>query len=115
MKKFILLMAAVAGLFILAGCADSPQDVAKKYAVAIGNRDLGTANSFCTKNMETKNKFIVAMKRSNSTAKEIENICEDIDEARVDKNDTTAKIYIDEEKDPIVLVKVDGEWKVDKY
>jgi len=118
MKKILSLMLAVCGLLLFAGCSDSPKDVAKKYTVALVDGDLEKANEYSTERTHKLNAWIIGM-MSDSESKEkvkkdLDESLDKIDDCREEIDGDTAKLYEDEnDKTPMILKKVDGDWKVD--
>jgi putative sterol carrier protein len=115
MKKFLMLLVAVAGLFILAGCTESPKDVATEWAAAIAIGDVETANEYSTENTHVLNALVIASLEDDieKQAEFLEGAAELEDgEVKISDDGNTAVIYVDG-KPAVNLTKVDGEWKVD--
>lgn len=122
MKKIIscMFMFVVFGL-LLAGCGDSPKDVAKKYMQALEKGDVTEANKYSTERTQALNGLIVPMLNQakkeagdKDTKNEFKESLEKIDDARTEIDGDNAKLYLsDDDKEPITLKKVDGDWKVD--
>lgn len=122
-KILTLTIAAAFAVFFSTACKDSPGDVVCKWSSAIADGDLETANECSTAKTQMLNGFMIAMlqdaKKENKedfekkmdAMKNAEVIREEID-------GDTAKVWIkktegEESDEPITLVKVDGDWKVD--
>ena len=114
MKKFLVMLLAVVGVFVFTGCEDSPQDVVEIWATAIVDGDLKTANEYSTERTHVLNALMVGMmsEEENSGAEKFKANVDKIADAKVEIEDDVAKVYV-EKDDPITLKKVDGEWKVD--
>ncbi len=106
MKKFLILLVAFAGLFILSGCKDSPKEVAQKWSQAIIDRNIEDANKYSTAASGGLNALAVAF------GKPKDDIHKYIDSAVEVINGDTAEL---KNKDELLMMlkKVDGEWKVD--
>lgn len=115
MKKFLMMLAACAGLFVVAGCSDSPKEVTEKWLSALAEGDLETANKYSTGKVAILNAMIVeGIKEGDSNKEQIEKSLDAVRNAKEEIDGDTAKVYVDEDKDsPVTLVKVDGDWKVD--
>ena len=114
MKKILFLMLAVCGLLLFAGCSDSPKDVAKKYAIALADGDLAKANEYSTERTHKLNALIISMMSDSENKEKVKKDLDKIDDCREEIDGDTAKLYADEsDEDPIILKKVDGDWKVD--
>ena len=115
MRKFLTIMLAAFGLLLLAGCKDSPKQVAKNWMQAIADGDVETANKYSTSKVHVINALAVAgVKEDPNAKKEITDSIAKIDNAREEINGDTAKLYENSsDTDPLTLKKVDGEWKVD--
>ena len=116
MKKILSLMLAVCGLLLFAGCSDSPKDVAKKYTVALVDGDIEKANEYSTERTHQLNALIIGMmsKNKEDVKKDLDESLDKIDNCREEIDGDTAKLYGDEnDKNPMILKKVDGDWKVD--
>lgn len=117
MKKFLVMLLALAGVFVFTGCDDSPQDVVAIWATAIVDGDLDTANEYSTERTHVLNALMVGMMSGKEESDEVKNFKENVEkiaDAKVEINGDVAKVYINEDDDnPVVLKKVDGEWKVD--
>lgn len=109
-------MLAACGLLLLAGCADSPKDVTKKYYQALAEGDLEAANSYSTSKTHAVNALFVGLSgdKKDEMKKQMEEGLSKLDNCREEINGDTAKIYMgDDEEASIILQKVDGDWKVD--
>ena len=115
MRKFLTIMLAAFGLLLLAGCSDSPKDVAKNWMQAIVDGDVEKANEYSTSKVHVLNALAVEGCKNDANAKkEIQDSIAKIDNAREEINGDTAKLYDgSDDDDPLTLKKVDGEWKVD--
>ena len=117
MKKFVVLLAALAGVFVLTGCADSPKEVSKKWMKALVAQDLKTANEYSTEKVHVLNAFIVESikkEKSGKTKDGIEQSLKDIDSCKVTIDGDKAVIAKEgSSNDSFKLKKVDGDWKVD--
>ena len=118
MKKIMLALMAVAGLFILSGCADSPKDVTKKWMKALINKDVKTANEYSTSRVHTLNALAISALSDKDSGekvtKEFQESMDRLDKAEVKIEGDTAQIYMkSDEETPMTLKKVDGKWKVD--
>ena len=108
----LMLMFVVFGMLLM-GCSNSPKTAAKKWMQAIENGNLEDANKYSTARTHTLNGLIVSM-GAGSGDEDIEKTLKAIDDARVEIDGDSAKIYTsDDDKKPITLKKVDGDWKVD--
>ena len=121
MKKIFscIFMFVVFGLLFV-GCADSPKDVTKKYMQALEKGDVTEANKYSTERTQALNGLVVSMmnqanKEADKDSKsEFKENLKKIDNARTEIDGDNAKVYFsDDDKDPITLKKVDGDWKVD--
>lgn len=120
MKRWVSLvfMFVVFGL-LLVGCGNSPKDAAKKWMQAIEKGDLTEANKYSTEKTHLLNGMIVSMmdkagKEGKKSDKDFKEGLKKIDEARVEIDGDVAKIYSsDDDSNPMILKKVDGDWKVD--
>ncbi len=113
MKKFMVMLMAVAGMLFLAGCSDSPKDVVGKWAEAITEGDLDTANEYSTSNVHVLNAIMVsAVKDKKEGGEKFAANMEKLDNATEEINGDTAKVTF-EDGEAIDLKKVDGDWKVD--
>ena len=61
MKKLSSMLLALAGLFILAGCSDSPRYVTVKWAKAIVDGDVKKANEYTTEKTRPINGIMVGV------------------------------------------------------
>ena len=111
-------MFVVFGL-LLVGWGKSPKDAAKKWMQAIEKGDLTEANKYSTEKTHLLNGMIVSMmdkagKEGKKSDKDFKEGLKKIDEARVEIDGDVAKIYSsDDDSNPMILKKVDGDWKVD--
>ena len=120
MKRWVSLvfMFVVFGL-LLVGCGNSTKDAAKKWMQAIEKGDLTEANKYSTEKTHLLNGMIVSMmdkagKEGKKSDKDFKEGLKKIDEARVEIDGDVAKIYSsDDDSNPMILKKVDGDWKVD--
>lgn len=120
MKRWVSLvfMFVVFGL-LLVGCGNSPKDAAKKWMQAIEKGDLTEANKYSTEKTHLLNGMIVSMmdkagEEGKKSDKDFKEGLKKIDEARVEIDGDVAKIYSsDDDSNPMILKKVDGDWKVD--
>ena len=121
MKKIFscIFMFVVFGLLFV-GCADSPKDVTKKYMQALEKGDVTEANKYSTERTQALNGLVVSMmnqanKEADKDSKsEFKENLKKLDNARTEIDGDNAKVYFsDDDKDPITLKKVDGDWKVD--
>ena len=120
MKRWVSLvfMFVVFGLLLM-GCGNSPKDAAKKWMQAIEKGDLTEANKYSTEKTHLLNGMIVSMmdkagKEGKKSDKDFKEGLKKIDEARVEIDGDVAKIYSsDDDSNPMILKKVDGDWKVD--
>lgn len=121
MKKIFscIFMFVVFGLLFV-GCADSPKDVTKKYMQALEKGDVTEANKYSTERTQALNGLVVSMmnqanKEADKDSKsEFKENLKKLDSARTEIDGDNAKVYFsDDDKDPITLKKVDGDWKVD--
>ena len=114
MKKFLMMLVAFAGLFILSGCKDSPKDVAQKWGQAILDGNVDEANKYSTDNVKLLNAFAVASFEKNAESKaKFEKDIKELDNATETIKGDTAEVKVKGEDKPMTLKKVDGEWKVD--
>jgi len=121
-KLFSLMFMFVAFGLLLMGCSDSPQKVAKNWLQAIANGDVSEANKYSTENTHALNSlFVTMLKKAEDNDKDqfkdkdekIKEGLKKFDDARVEIDGDTARIYNDDEDKPMILKKVDGDWKVD--
>ena len=113
MKKFLMLAAVFAGMFILTGCSDSPKDVAEKWVTALIDGDVEEANKYSTSDAKVLNAmFVSAMEKDEDQKKEMEKALDAIDDAEEKIDGDTAKLVFKDGEGNIDLKKVDGEWKV---
>lgn len=124
MKKFsfLVFLFAVFGL-VLVGCSDSPKSVAKKYMQALEKGDVTEANKYSTERTHALNGMVVGMlnvadkkdgaKSNKELEKSFKEGVEKLDDARVEINGDSAKLYTDDDEKPMTFKKVDGDWKVD--
>ncbi len=112
-KKFSAIIASLSVLFV-AGCGDSPEDVAQKYIDALVKGDLAAMNEVSTAKTAQLNGFLIAAMENDpkkeQKKKELEAELSNI--SKVEINGDSADVYFGDGK-PITLKKVDGEWKVD--
>ena len=115
MKKLFTLMLALCGLLFITGCADSPQDVAKKYTQALYDGDLAEANKYSTKKTHAFNEIVINAskdKKSDKDKAKLKEALDSIDDSTEQIDGNTAKL-ISGKKTIAILQKVDGDWKVD--
>lgn len=119
MRKLSVLLLALAGLFVLTGCSDSPKDVAVKYSEALLDGNIKKANEYSTEKTHAMNGMVISMLSSDSedakkTKAEFKANLSLIKKAKEEIDGDTAKLIIEgEEGKPMILKKVDGKWKVD--
>lgn len=114
MKKFLMMLVAFAGLFILSGCKDSPKDVVQKWGQALIDGNLDEANKYSTDNVKLLNAFAVEGFKKNAEQKaKFEKDIKELDNATETIKGDTAELKVKGEDKPMTLKKVDGEWKVD--
>ena len=114
MKKFLMMLVAFAGLFILSGCKDSPKEVVQKWSQALIDGNLDEANKYSTAKVQVLNPIIIAgMKEDAKDKAEFEKNIKELDNATETIKGDTAEVKVKGDDDPITLKKVDGEWKVD--
>ncbi len=119
MSRIVFVLSVMAGLFILTGCSESPQDVAGKWGEAILKGDLKTANHYSTEKTRTINAFVISLldgdsEKVNSAREKFEEGVKKVETAKVVIEGDVAKIYTEgDESKPMTLKQVDGEWKVD--
>ena len=113
MKKFMVMLMAVAGMLFLTGCSDSPKDVVGKWANAIADGDTETANKYSTSNVHVLNAIMIsAIKDKKEGSEEFVASMKKLDSAKEEITGDTAKVTL-EDGESIDLKKVDGDWKVD--
>ena len=118
MKKLSAMLLALAGLFILAGCSDSPRDVTVKWAKAIVDGDVKKANEYTTEKTRPINGLMVGVlsaddENGKKAKAEFEANIDKLKKAKEEINGDEAKVTVEGESKPITLKKVDGKWKVD--
>ena len=119
MKKNLLYCAAAllaAGLF--SGCGESPTDAVKAWQNAVIAGDVEKANSLCTSNMHTKNKFTIAimkLERDRNDGPMIRDIkSAKFVEEKIEGEAATVKFHTEKQSDQeITLHKVNGKWLID--
>ena len=115
-KAFSLVFMFLAFALLMVGCSDSPKTVAKKYVQALSNGDVEEANKYSTSRTHVLNGFAASMinlGEDTSKSSDLKEGLEEIENARVEIDGDVAKIYSKEGKDPMILKKVNGDWKVD--
>lgn len=122
-KILTLTIAAAFAVFFSTACKDSPGDVVCKWSSAIADGDLETANECSTAKTQMLNGFIIAMlqEAKEENKEDFEKKMDAMKNAEVIREEIdgdTAKVWIkkpegEESDEPITLVKVDGDWKVD--
>lgn len=113
MKKFLMMLMAVASVFVMTGCADSPDEVVTKWGAAIIANDKVTSEECVTSGSKEINEFFLeGYKNGNEEykAKFATDIAQ-VGEPEIDGD--TAKVVIGDNKITFILKKVDGEWKID--
>jgi len=114
MKKLFFTGLALAALFVLAGCGDSPMDVTMKWGNALADGDVNTANKYSTQRTHALNGLMAAACNTEKDKTEFKNNLAKLKkEGKVTINGDTATISAEGEKDGLTLTKVDGAWKVD--
>ena len=129
-KAFSLVFMFLAFALLMVGCSDSPKTVAKKYVQALSNGDVEEANKYSTSRTHVLNGFAASMinlgdnlgedtSKSSDLKEGLESntgsfnmTCRQPNRLHSNKGDV-AKIYSKEGKDPMILKKVNGDWKVD--
>lgn len=120
-KAFSLVFMFLAFALLMVGCSDSPKTVAKKYVQALSNGDVEEANKYSTSRTHVLNGFAASMinlgdnlGEDASKSSDLKEGLEKFENARVEIDGDVAKIYSKEDKeDPMILKKVNGDWKVD--
>lgn len=120
-KAFSLVFMFLAFALLMVGCGDSPKTVAKKYVQALSNGDVEEANKYSTSRTHVLNGFAASMinlgdnlGEDASKSSDLKEGLEEIKNARIEIDGDVAKIYSKEDKeDPMILKKVNGDWKVD--
>lgn len=120
-KAFSLMFMFLAFALLMVGCSDSPKTVAKKYVQALSNGDVEEANKYSTSRTHVLNGFAASMinlgdnlGEDASKSSDLKEGLEKFENARVEIDGDVAKIYSKEDKeDPMILKKVNGDWKVD--
>lgn len=106
MKLKKLFLALVASLALLAsGCGGSPESVAEKYLQALIDGNAEAANKLCTARTAPLTPFLIAAIQNQGDS------VKDVRDVKVDGD--KAKVYFEGSDDPLELVRVDGDWKVD--
>jgi hypothetical protein len=123
MKKFFMMLLAVAGLFIFNGCAekDAPKVVAKKWCQAILNNDVNTAKALANF-PEDSSTFNIseatanAVKKDSAEKAKIEKLLNNIDAAKEEIAGDFTFIKQDGNETPIMILrKINGNWKVNAF
>lgn len=117
LKKLSLVAASLA-MLLLAGCGDSrgdsPENVAQKYMDALAAGDLDAMNKVSTAQTAKLNGFLVAAVSNDPKKDEkLAKIKDGIKFTKTEIDGDNAKVYAEDDKNPMTLKKVDGEWKVD--
>ena len=113
MKKLLFACMVMASVFVLAGCSDSPRDVAVKWANAIADGDGKKAAEYSTETTLLTN--VVLLAEVHSGERELKRfkdfIKDDLKRAEV-KIDGDFAIVDTERKPDVKLKKINGKWKV---
>ncbi len=128
---FSMFMLAVAMLFVV-GCgdnsptavvekqeADTPTAVVEKWAEALLDGDVEEACEYCTGAPDKEIKafmYLIALgiEEDEDVREEFEELIKEIDDCEESIDGDRAEVAPEgEEDDPIILKKVDGEWKID--
>jgi len=59
MKKFLMMLMAVASVFVMTGCADSPDEVVTKWGAATIANDKATSEECVTSGSNEINEFFL--------------------------------------------------------
>ena len=115
MKKFFSIMLAVLSLAILAGCGNSPKDVAEKWHKALVDGDVNKANEYSTPTTQAINGFVAAAMKENKDDKKLKEFSEvKFEEGKIDgDNATVYAVDSKGKKEEIKLVKKDEKWLID--
>lgn len=113
----MMLAAACMGILFLAGCSDTPQDVAKKWAQALENQDVEKANKYSTENTKFFNAMIVdaVKKDQGKVRKNLKEMINNVSgsEVKIDGDNAVVAVETDGKTANYKMKKVDGQWKVD--
>lgn len=125
-----MLMLAVAMLFVV-GCgddsptivvekqqADSPTIVVEKWAKAMLDGDIEEACEYCTGAPDKEIKafmslMVLAIEEDEDTREKFMEDMKEIDDCEESIDGDRAEVAPEGEDNPIILKKVDGEWKID--
>jgi len=111
-KKFLMFCFAALNVLILAGCADTPQEVAHQWGEAILAGDLASANKFSSPETHRINEAIISDFAGNAEHRSrFKSNWQQLPSAEVVIDGDIAQIIIDG-RAALALVRIDGKWKV---
>ena len=119
MKHLSVVLAALSVLFVCAGCSETPQEVAVKWAQAIAAGDVKSADEYSTGKTYPVNAVLCALMSSKqpeavALAEQFRAGIANYASAEVAIDGDVAMLTVAGEKKKLVLRKVDGVWKVDR-
>jgi hypothetical protein len=111
MKKFLMMLMAVVSVFVMTGCADSPDEVVAQWGEAILAGDKAAADEFVTAGSKDANALMILAATADKEDFQ-KGLTELEEKGEVVINGDKAEIKVDG-KTEFILKKVDGDWKID--